>query len=173
MANKPNRQSCKSQVYKTKKKLRLAPNNLRSTRNRQHQQTQRSLPKKICRNNINRQQAGNSTDHSHPLYTTSQFVKILNTVIGLIFACFIGGVLWILNAPQELVWVIFLTTGMFGIIYFVPLPNQYRNCAYTALAIVAGTFLIRALSFSQQAVIDLTKNPILEFVEKLVKLIFH
>lgn len=173
MAKKPIKHSFQRQRHKRKRSLISAQQKLQTTRNNQRQRTRWQPSKKLQENNINRQHSVNLRTSPTTLYTNKQFVTILNTGIGLIFACFIGGVLWIFNAPKELVWGIFLITGMFGLVYFIPLPKQYRNCAYAALTVGAGTFLIKVLSFSHQAVIDLTKNPVLEFIEKLVKLIFH
>lgn len=100
-------------------------------------------------------------------------LEIYKASTGFIICCFIASLLWVLNAPKELVWVLLVVLALWSLPYLCHLEQSYTLVVKACLFLVTSAVLIKVLAFSHQAVIDLNKNPIIELIENAIKVIFR
>ena len=100
-------------------------------------------------------------------------LEIYKASTGFLICCFIASLLWVLNAPKELVWVLLVVPALWSLPYLCHLEQSYTRVVEACLFLVTSAVLIKVLSFSLQAVIDFNKNPIIDLIENGIKIIFR
>jgi hypothetical protein len=76
--------------------------------------------------------------------------------------------LWVLNAPEQVVWVLILIPIPWIFVHLFPLEERYTKIAEKLIFVFAAAVLVIVLGFSHQSIIDLDNNPKIELLKQLI-----
>ncbi|MEG3843793.1 hypothetical protein [Microcoleus sp. herbarium14] len=92
-------------------------------------------------------------------------LPLKNSFFVLLFSVFPASILWMLQAPKELVYVLLAIPTFLIAAYLIPLKTRYTKVVYGFLILMVVTILVTVLCFDRQSVLDALK-PMIQIISK-------
>lgn len=80
--------------------------------------------------------------------------QITYCTVAYTFSLFTASILWMLQVPEQLVYVLLIISTLLILLYLLPLRTRYTEFVNRSLLLVFITFLVAALSFNHQEVLQ-------------------
>lgn len=135
------------------------PNNSSSNSKRSRPQRTRSLDSNSGRSNVHIGKIANGLQKRKRYIPATRYKYIdkryLNCLVVYALILFTASILWYLQIPKQVVYVLLVIPILLIPPYLIPLRTQYIKVVYASLALIIVTFLIVVLSFDQKTVLQL------------------
>jgi hypothetical protein len=83
--------------------------------------------------------------------------KFKNCVVAYSFVLFTSSILWFLQVPKELVFVLLVVPNLIILPYLIPLKTRQIRLTYIAFSLVAITILVSVLSIDPEKAVKMVK----------------
>ena len=132
------------------------PNNSSGNSKRSKPQRTKSLHRNIKRPNVHIGKIGSSLQKRKPVASYKYVDKrYLNCLVVYALILFTASILWYLQIPKQVVYVLLVIPILLIPPYLLPLRTQYRKVVYASLVLIIVTFLVVVLSFDQKTILQL------------------
>lgn len=135
------------------------PNNSSGNSKRSRPQKTRSLDRNIRRSNVHIGKIGNGLQKRKHYRPAARYKYIdkryLNCLVVYALILFTASILWYLQIPKQVVYVLLVIPILLIPPYLIPLRTQYRKVVYASLVLIIVTFLVVVLSFDQKTILQL------------------
>jgi len=81
--------------------------------------------------------------------------QITYCVVAYTFSFFTASILWLLQVPNQVVYVLLIISTLLILLYLIPLRTRYTDFVNRSLMLVFITFLVAVLSFNHQEVLQI------------------
>lgn len=81
--------------------------------------------------------------------------QITYCVVAYTFSFFTASILWLLQVPNQVVYVLLIISTLLILLYLIPLRTRYTDFVNRSLLLVFITFLVAVLSFNHQEVLQI------------------
>lgn len=133
------------------------PNNSSGNSKRSRPQKTRSLDRNIRRSNVHGKIGNGLQKRKHHRPARYKYIdkRYLNCLVVYALILFTASILWYLQIPKQVVYVLLVIPILLIPPYLIPLRTQYIKVVYASLVLTIVTFLVVVLSFDQKTILQL------------------
>ena len=92
-------------------------------------------------------------------------LPLTNSLCVFLFFVFLASILWMIQAPKEVVYVLLAILPPLIAAYLIPLKTRYTKVVYGSWILMVVTILVAVLCFDRQSILDALK-PMIPIISK-------